>query len=255
MHEIIKCSCGAIISQCRCFQKDKPVREVANGCEKCKANQKQMKKDLLDITGGEDIVIKMHTHDEMAELPEDVKKRIRVIASHVWNINLHTNTLELDLVESEIAVKFERLLATELKTLEQKHAQELAEAIEAERARVVMLSRQRIMQLRRLIKGQCIKCANSSTLKNKKFCEFHRKKNLQYRKESGRSLKSLNSIQSLTTDTKEGVAPQKKEAPHWMDCNCECHGFNEDGEDENCPHCMPELYPDYVVAPQKGSDE
>lgn len=59
----------------------------------------------------------------------------------------------------------------------------------------------------------------------------------------------------LNEAMKEGVAPQKKEAPHWMDCNCECHGFNEDGEDENCPHCMPELYPDYVVAPQKGQDE
>lgn len=47
----------------------------------------------------------------VTELPEDVRKRIRVIASHVGNIELHTNTLELDLVESDIIVKTERLIA------------------------------------------------------------------------------------------------------------------------------------------------
>jgi len=37
VHEIVKCSCGAIILQCRCMMLNKPVRIVKNGCEKCKA--------------------------------------------------------------------------------------------------------------------------------------------------------------------------------------------------------------------------
>ena len=36
-HQIIKCSCGAIISQCRCFDPDKPERIEPNGCKTCKA--------------------------------------------------------------------------------------------------------------------------------------------------------------------------------------------------------------------------
>jgi hypothetical protein len=35
-HEIVKCSCGKIIAQCRCIQKNKPVRIIENGCEECK---------------------------------------------------------------------------------------------------------------------------------------------------------------------------------------------------------------------------
>jgi len=37
-HEIVKCSCGALIAQCRCFLKDKPVRIVQNGCHDCNKN-------------------------------------------------------------------------------------------------------------------------------------------------------------------------------------------------------------------------
>lgn len=51
---------------------------------------------------------------QFPDLTPEQKKRIRVIASHVGNINLHTNTMELDLVEVEIAYKFEKLLAQEL---------------------------------------------------------------------------------------------------------------------------------------------
>lgn len=36
MHEIIKCSCGAVISQCRCPAPDKKVTTIENGCEDCK---------------------------------------------------------------------------------------------------------------------------------------------------------------------------------------------------------------------------
>lgn len=35
-HEIVKCSCGEVIAQCRCFSKDKTVRVIENGCDKCK---------------------------------------------------------------------------------------------------------------------------------------------------------------------------------------------------------------------------
>jgi hypothetical protein len=34
-HEIVKCSCGRVLAQCRCFAKDKPVRIVENGCVDC----------------------------------------------------------------------------------------------------------------------------------------------------------------------------------------------------------------------------
>jgi len=35
-HFIEKCSCGKIISQCRCPDPSKPVRIVEHGCEDCK---------------------------------------------------------------------------------------------------------------------------------------------------------------------------------------------------------------------------
>src|SRR3990167_8206601 len=38
-----------------------------------------------------------------------------------------------------------------------------------------------------------------------------------------------------------------KKAPHWMDCNCECHGFYGHNEANSCPHCKPKEHPDYVV--------
>jgi len=42
------------------------------------------------------------------ELPNE--KKARVIASHVQNINLHTNTMEFDLVETEIEYKIKKAL-------------------------------------------------------------------------------------------------------------------------------------------------
>jgi hypothetical protein len=38
-HFILKCTCGEIISQCRCPDPNKTVR-VQNGCPKCKPHQK-----------------------------------------------------------------------------------------------------------------------------------------------------------------------------------------------------------------------
>ena len=35
-HFISKCSCGTVLSQCRCFSKEKIVTVVPNGCTKCK---------------------------------------------------------------------------------------------------------------------------------------------------------------------------------------------------------------------------
>jgi len=37
MHGIWKCSCGALIKQCRCIGHNKPVIVVPNGCPACKA--------------------------------------------------------------------------------------------------------------------------------------------------------------------------------------------------------------------------
>lgn len=34
-HEIVKCSCGAIIKQCRCPDKNKTVRVLEAGCDVC----------------------------------------------------------------------------------------------------------------------------------------------------------------------------------------------------------------------------
>jgi hypothetical protein len=36
-HGIWKCSCGALIAQCRCINKNKPVIIIENGCNLCKA--------------------------------------------------------------------------------------------------------------------------------------------------------------------------------------------------------------------------
>lgn len=40
---------------------------------------------------------------------------------------------------------------------------------------------------------------------------------------------------------------KKKKAPHWMDCNCQCHGFMAEDEAPACPHCKPKLFPDYEI--------
>jgi hypothetical protein len=34
-HEIVKCSCGTILQQCRCFTHNKAVRVVQDGCQDC----------------------------------------------------------------------------------------------------------------------------------------------------------------------------------------------------------------------------
>ena len=36
-HYILKCSCGNIVSQCRCMAADKTIKVVDNGCQQCKA--------------------------------------------------------------------------------------------------------------------------------------------------------------------------------------------------------------------------
>jgi hypothetical protein len=36
-HYITKCSCGAVISQCRCPDNNKSVETIDRGCENCKA--------------------------------------------------------------------------------------------------------------------------------------------------------------------------------------------------------------------------
>lgn len=35
MHEIVKCSCGVVLRQCRCFHPEKSTRIVVNGCKRC----------------------------------------------------------------------------------------------------------------------------------------------------------------------------------------------------------------------------
>lgn len=35
MHEIVKCSCGAVIRQCRCIGPHKVVRVIDRGCADC----------------------------------------------------------------------------------------------------------------------------------------------------------------------------------------------------------------------------
>jgi hypothetical protein len=34
-HEIVRCSCGKVIRQCRCFAKDKVETTIAHGCADC----------------------------------------------------------------------------------------------------------------------------------------------------------------------------------------------------------------------------
>jgi len=54
----------------------------------------------------------------------------------------------------------------------------------------------------------------------------------------------------LTQSTRNRVdkpttTEEKKAAPHWMDCNCECHGFGD--VNDSCPHCKPDKYPTYTT--------
>jgi hypothetical protein len=42
---------------------------------------------------------------------------------------------------------------------------------------------------------------------------------------------------------------KKKKTPHWMDCNCVCHEWF-DAHAPTCPHCRPDLYPDYEIENQ-----
>lgn len=58
MHEIINCSCGKMITQCRCPSKDKTIRVIQNGCADCKKTpQPQQNKnkvtrfEVIDETG------------------------------------------------------------------------------------------------------------------------------------------------------------------------------------------------------------
>lgn len=44
-HEIVKCSCGAMIAQCKCFSLGKPIRVVEKGCPSC-----SMVKSVTNLT-------------------------------------------------------------------------------------------------------------------------------------------------------------------------------------------------------------
>lgn len=45
-HQIVQCSCGAVISQCRCFSADKPVKIVRRGCVDCLKEQTSTEKQV-----------------------------------------------------------------------------------------------------------------------------------------------------------------------------------------------------------------
>lgn len=42
-HKIVKCSCGVILSNCRCMAPDKMVEIVQNGCDDCKQKASEVK--------------------------------------------------------------------------------------------------------------------------------------------------------------------------------------------------------------------
>lgn len=46
-HEIIKCSCGRIIAQCRCVSKDKTVTIFEKGCKDCKNTPAKLVEGVL----------------------------------------------------------------------------------------------------------------------------------------------------------------------------------------------------------------
>lgn len=46
-HFITKCDCGTVISQCRCFSKEKIVNVLAKGCDKCKSTTASVKQSEL----------------------------------------------------------------------------------------------------------------------------------------------------------------------------------------------------------------
>jgi DNA-binding transcriptional MerR regulator len=48
-HFVNKCSCGKVLSSCRCFSKEKIVNVVEDGCEDCKTKKSaQVQVDLIE---------------------------------------------------------------------------------------------------------------------------------------------------------------------------------------------------------------
>lgn len=45
-HEIVKCSCGRVIAQCRCLMPDKPIRVVERACPVC-AKQRFLRQEYV----------------------------------------------------------------------------------------------------------------------------------------------------------------------------------------------------------------
>lgn len=48
-HFITYCSCGEVISQCRCMSCNKTVTTIVNGCKECK---EKLKKENIEFRGG-----------------------------------------------------------------------------------------------------------------------------------------------------------------------------------------------------------
>jgi hypothetical protein len=46
-HEVVRCSCGTVIAQCRCFGLNKLVTTVEKGCGVCQAVSAAL--ELLDV--------------------------------------------------------------------------------------------------------------------------------------------------------------------------------------------------------------
>ena len=48
-HFIEKCDCGAVITQCRCPDNNKPVHIVKNGCVNCRYNKNKKKPTTIQV--------------------------------------------------------------------------------------------------------------------------------------------------------------------------------------------------------------
>lgn len=81
-HFIEKCSCGEIITQCRCMNPNKEVRIIEKGCKKCQQNHIAEVTKMVSSTqvpsGGE--IEAKKTNREMFESFENIDKEVNVVS-------------------------------------------------------------------------------------------------------------------------------------------------------------------------------
>lgn len=77
-HKTVKCSCGNIISNCRCASGDKKVEIVDNGCKDCLNNQNKISQaEKLDVIPINDNIISNMKIEKIEQLTDENLKEVK----------------------------------------------------------------------------------------------------------------------------------------------------------------------------------